>query len=88
MSFIITLFVSALFSFGIQSRENKMLCQVFFTVTTGILAMFHGFDSHFAVCLCPSSPPTVNYCFASRAGTCSECLQAGVGCAYCTEEVR
>ncbi|XP_019119048.2 integrin beta-4 isoform X2 [Larimichthys crocea] len=28
----------------------------------------------------------VNYCFASRAGTCSECLQAGVGCAYCTEE--
>ncbi|TKS90176.1 Integrin beta-4 [Collichthys lucidus] len=28
----------------------------------------------------------VNYCFATRAGTCSECLQAGVGCAYCTEE--
>ncbi|XP_030610581.1 integrin beta-4 isoform X2 [Archocentrus centrarchus] len=26
------------------------------------------------------------YCFASRAKTCSECLQAGVGCAYCSEE--
>uniref|UniRef100_A0A3Q2ZHU6 Integrin beta n=1 Tax=Kryptolebias marmoratus TaxID=37003 RepID=A0A3Q2ZHU6_KRYMA len=30
----------------------------------------------------------VNYCFASRAKSCSECLQAGVGCAYCSEEVR
>uniref|UniRef100_A0A3B4FG06 Integrin beta n=1 Tax=Pundamilia nyererei TaxID=303518 RepID=A0A3B4FG06_9CICH len=29
-----------------------------------------------------------NYCFASRASSCSECLQAGVGCAYCSEEVR
>uniref|UniRef100_A0AAX7VMB4 Integrin beta n=1 Tax=Astatotilapia calliptera TaxID=8154 RepID=A0AAX7VMB4_ASTCA len=27
-----------------------------------------------------------NYCFASRASSCSECLQAGVGCAYCSEE--
>ncbi|KAM9336995.1 integrin beta-4 [Symphorus nematophorus] len=27
-----------------------------------------------------------NYCFASRAGTCSECLQSGVGCAYCPDE--
>uniref|UniRef100_A0A3Q4HCM4 Integrin beta n=1 Tax=Neolamprologus brichardi TaxID=32507 RepID=A0A3Q4HCM4_NEOBR len=32
--------------------------------------------------------PTENYCFASRASSCSECLQAGVGCAYCSEEVR
>uniref|UniRef100_A0A1A8IJD6 Integrin beta n=2 Tax=Nothobranchius kuhntae TaxID=321403 RepID=A0A1A8IJD6_NOTKU len=28
----------------------------------------------------------VNYCFASRAKSCSDCLQAGVGCAYCAEE--
>ncbi|XP_026171140.1 integrin beta-4 isoform X2 [Mastacembelus armatus] len=28
----------------------------------------------------------VNYCFASRSETCSECLQAGKGCAYCTDE--
>uniref|UniRef100_I3KU81 Integrin beta n=1 Tax=Oreochromis niloticus TaxID=8128 RepID=I3KU81_ORENI len=34
------------------------------------------------------SAPTENYCFASRASSCSECLQAGVGCAYCSEEVR
>ncbi|KAI3365414.1 hypothetical protein L3Q82_010504, partial [Scortum barcoo] len=27
-----------------------------------------------------------NYCFASRAKTCSECLQAGKGCAYCPDE--
>ncbi|XP_041830234.1 integrin beta-4 isoform X2 [Melanotaenia boesemani] len=27
-----------------------------------------------------------NYCFASRAKTCSECLQTGKGCAYCPEE--
>uniref|UniRef100_A0AAQ6AEF6 Integrin beta n=1 Tax=Amphiprion ocellaris TaxID=80972 RepID=A0AAQ6AEF6_AMPOC len=30
----------------------------------------------------------VNYCFASRAKTCSQCLQAGKGCAYCPDEVR
>lgn len=35
---------------------------------------------------CPT--PTVNYCFDSRAKSCSKCLQAGKGCAYCTEEVR
>ncbi|KAM3591516.1 uncharacterized protein V6R79_003099 [Siganus canaliculatus] len=28
----------------------------------------------------------VNYCFASRSKTCSECLQTGEGCAYCPEE--
>ncbi|XP_024120232.1 integrin beta-4 isoform X3 [Oryzias melastigma] len=28
-----------------------------------------------------------NYCFASRASNCSQCLQAGKGCAYCSEEV-
>ncbi|XP_023129154.2 integrin beta-4 isoform X4 [Amphiprion ocellaris] len=28
----------------------------------------------------------VNYCFASRAKTCSQCLQAGKGCAYCPDE--
>nr|XP_046233840.1 integrin beta-4 isoform X3 [Scatophagus argus] len=28
----------------------------------------------------------VNYCFTSRAKTCSECLQAGKGCAYCPDE--
>ncbi|XP_071329314.1 integrin beta-4 isoform X2 [Trachinotus anak] len=28
----------------------------------------------------------VNYCFAVRAKTCSECLQAGKGCAYCPDE--
>ncbi|XP_029977239.1 integrin beta-4 isoform X2 [Sphaeramia orbicularis] len=28
----------------------------------------------------------VNYCFASRAKTCSECLQSGKGCAYCPDE--
>ncbi|XP_028263462.1 integrin beta-4 isoform X2 [Parambassis ranga] len=27
-----------------------------------------------------------NYCFASRAKSCSECLQVGEGCAYCPEE--
>uniref|UniRef100_A0A674NUV0 Integrin beta n=1 Tax=Takifugu rubripes TaxID=31033 RepID=A0A674NUV0_TAKRU len=27
-----------------------------------------------------------NYCFSSRAKSCSECLQAGKGCAYCSEE--
>uniref|UniRef100_A0A3P9P8Q6 Integrin beta n=1 Tax=Poecilia reticulata TaxID=8081 RepID=A0A3P9P8Q6_POERE len=31
---------------------------------------------------------TVNSCLAARSGTCSDCLQAGVGCAYCSEEVR
>lgn len=35
---------------------------------------------------CPT--PTANYCFNSRAKSCSECLQAGKGCAYCREEVR
>ncbi|XP_037610809.1 integrin beta-4 isoform X2 [Sebastes umbrosus] len=28
----------------------------------------------------------VNYCFASKAGTCSECLQSGIHCAYCSDE--
>ncbi|XP_053197981.1 integrin beta-4 [Scomber japonicus] len=28
----------------------------------------------------------MTYCFASRAKTCSECLQAGKGCAYCPDE--
>ncbi|XP_040923190.1 integrin beta-4 isoform X2 [Toxotes jaculatrix] len=27
-----------------------------------------------------------NYCFAARAKNCSECLRAGVGCAYCPDE--
>lgn len=37
----------------------------------------------------PNLPyPTENYCFNSRAKSCSECLQAGKGCAYCPEEVR
>ncbi|XP_044035313.1 integrin beta-4 isoform X2 [Siniperca chuatsi] len=27
-----------------------------------------------------------NYCFASRAMTCSKCLQSGNGCAYCSDE--
>ncbi|XP_031699889.1 integrin beta-4 isoform X1 [Anarrhichthys ocellatus] len=27
-----------------------------------------------------------NYCFAARAGTCSQCLQVGTGCAYCPDE--
>ncbi|KAM6897814.1 integrin beta-4 [Xenentodon cancila] len=27
-----------------------------------------------------------NYCFASRAKSCSECLQVGKGCAYCPDE--
>ncbi|XP_069012277.1 integrin beta-4 isoform X1 [Embiotoca jacksoni] len=31
-------------------------------------------------------PAEGNYCFASRAKTCSECLQAGQGCAYCPDE--
>uniref|UniRef100_A0A3B3XXK7 Integrin beta n=1 Tax=Poecilia mexicana TaxID=48701 RepID=A0A3B3XXK7_9TELE len=30
----------------------------------------------------------VNSCLEARSGTCSDCLQAGVGCAYCSEEVR
>lgn len=56
--------------------------------------MFLGLDSHFVVSvtlpdvlssLCRSS---VNYCFESRAKSCSECLQAGIGCAYCPDEVR
>ncbi|XP_068439420.1 integrin beta-4 isoform X2 [Clinocottus analis] len=28
----------------------------------------------------------VNHCYAARTKTCSECLQMGVGCAYCTNE--
>ncbi|KAK1881537.1 Integrin beta-4 [Dissostichus eleginoides] len=28
-----------------------------------------------------------NYCFASRAKSCSQCLQAGTGCAYCPDEM-
>ncbi|RVE59233.1 hypothetical protein OJAV_G00186270 [Oryzias javanicus] len=28
-----------------------------------------------------------NYCFASRASNCSQCLQTGKGCAYCSDEV-
>ncbi|XP_070707690.1 integrin beta-4 [Pempheris klunzingeri] len=28
----------------------------------------------------------VNYCLASRAKTCSECLQSGKGCVYCPDE--
>ncbi|XP_043958074.1 integrin beta-4 isoform X1 [Gambusia affinis] len=28
----------------------------------------------------------VNSCLAARSGSCSDCLQAGVGCAYCSEE--
>lgn len=39
----------------------------------------------FAVLLTPC-PAEVNYCFNARSGSCSECLQAGVGCAYCSEE--
>ncbi|XP_028331362.1 integrin beta-4 isoform X2 [Gouania willdenowi] len=27
-----------------------------------------------------------NYCFASKAETCSECLQTGEGCTYCSDE--
>ncbi|KAM6898622.1 integrin beta-4 isoform 1-T1 [Lycodopsis pacificus] len=27
-----------------------------------------------------------NYCFAARAGNCSQCLQVGTGCAYCPDE--
>uniref|UniRef100_A0A8C9QZ21 Integrin beta n=1 Tax=Scleropages formosus TaxID=113540 RepID=A0A8C9QZ21_SCLFO len=30
----------------------------------------------------------VNHCLAARASSCSECLQAGVNCAYCADEVR
>uniref|UniRef100_A0A669DGM9 Integrin beta n=1 Tax=Oreochromis niloticus TaxID=8128 RepID=A0A669DGM9_ORENI len=45
----------------------------------------HRLGSHLSHFL---SAPTENYCFASRASSCSECLQAGVGCAYCSEEVR
>uniref|UniRef100_A0A3B5QEX9 Integrin beta n=1 Tax=Xiphophorus maculatus TaxID=8083 RepID=A0A3B5QEX9_XIPMA len=30
----------------------------------------------------------VNSCLDARSGSCSDCLQAGVGCAYCSEEVR
>uniref|UniRef100_A0A3Q3GEB8 Integrin beta n=1 Tax=Labrus bergylta TaxID=56723 RepID=A0A3Q3GEB8_9LABR len=30
----------------------------------------------------------VNYCYASREKTCSECLQTSVDCAYCPDEVR
>ncbi|XP_077594358.1 integrin beta-4 isoform X2 [Stigmatopora nigra] len=33
-----------------------------------------------------SSYTQANYCFDSRSKTCSECLQAGTGCAYCPEE--
>uniref|UniRef100_A0A4W6FCP7 Integrin beta n=1 Tax=Lates calcarifer TaxID=8187 RepID=A0A4W6FCP7_LATCA len=29
-----------------------------------------------------------NYCFAARAKSCSECLQAGINCTYCSDEVR
>ncbi|XP_055006431.1 integrin beta-4 isoform X2 [Boleophthalmus pectinirostris] len=36
-------------------------------------------------CLFTCSSAEENYCFAARAKSCSECLQAGVGCAYCSE---
>uniref|UniRef100_A0A671XFI0 Integrin beta n=1 Tax=Sparus aurata TaxID=8175 RepID=A0A671XFI0_SPAAU len=60
--------------------------------------MFLGFHSHLVVSLSPclflTLPPphlpppsaTVNYCLASKAKTCSECLQTGIGCAYCPDE--
>lgn len=35
-----------------------------------------------------NKPSTENYCFASRAKSCSKCLQSGIGCAYCPDEVR
>uniref|UniRef100_A0A8C7L721 Integrin beta n=1 Tax=Oncorhynchus kisutch TaxID=8019 RepID=A0A8C7L721_ONCKI len=37
-----------------------------------------------AMLLCP----IVNHCLATRASTCSECIQSGKGCAYCPDEVR
>uniref|UniRef100_G3NMX5 Integrin beta n=1 Tax=Gasterosteus aculeatus aculeatus TaxID=481459 RepID=G3NMX5_GASAC len=52
-----------------------------FSVTEGILATLNASNSHFV-----ASPE--NPCFAVRAGTCSECLQAWKDCAYCPEEVR
>lgn len=70
-----------------------MLFQSQFSVIAGVLAMFHGFDSHCCDSVTLTLPDTIpppagNYCFESRAKTCSECLQAGKGCAYCSEEVR
>uniref|UniRef100_A0A3P9P985 Integrin beta-4-like n=1 Tax=Poecilia reticulata TaxID=8081 RepID=A0A3P9P985_POERE len=49
------------------------------SVTTYTLTMLHELNFLFQ---------TVNSCLAARSGTCSDCLQAGVGCAYCSEEVR
>uniref|UniRef100_A0A8C7L5R4 Integrin beta n=1 Tax=Oncorhynchus kisutch TaxID=8019 RepID=A0A8C7L5R4_ONCKI len=36
-----------------------------------------------AMLLCP----IVNHCLATRASTCSECIQSGKGCAYCPDEI-
>lgn len=83
-----------------QNQEKIRFFQSLFSVTAAIPNMFHGFDSHFVVSLWLWLPdvlfslspslcqPTDNYCFASRAMSCSECLQAGKGCAYCPDEVR
>lgn len=77
-----------------------MFRQSLFGGTADTLAMFLGFDSHLVASLSPclflTLPPphlpppsaTVNYCLASKAKTCSECLQTGIGCAYCPDEVR
>uniref|UniRef100_A0A7N6F6Q9 Integrin beta n=1 Tax=Anabas testudineus TaxID=64144 RepID=A0A7N6F6Q9_ANATE len=51
-------------------KHGQLICSLFFT----------------AVLLLSSCWFKLNYCFASRAKSCSECLQAGKGCAYCPDE--
>uniref|UniRef100_A0A8C7L1Z5 Integrin beta n=1 Tax=Oncorhynchus kisutch TaxID=8019 RepID=A0A8C7L1Z5_ONCKI len=50
----------------------------------GILLMLNVNTDIPAMLLCP----IVNHCLATRASTCSECIQSGKGCAYCPDEVR
>ncbi|KAL4648065.1 integrin beta-4 isoform X1 [Arapaima gigas] len=40
------------------------------------------------VCLTTCHAQRVNHCLAADVSSCSKCLQVGVGCAYCTDEVR
>ncbi|KAK2820914.1 hypothetical protein Q5P01_023873 [Channa striata] len=59
------------------SRREMGRWMVRLSVGLGLLAVL-------LTCCCAEE----NYCIASKAKTCSECLQVGKGCGYCSEEVK
>lgn len=65
------------------SKVCSVLPQVFWLCFIDLTLTFADMLLSLSLCFL-----TVNYCFASRAKSCSECLQAGKGCAYCSDEVR